>query len=146
MGQNRDVELEREGLLARLAVAYQRRDLDVFEAACRPDMVLTLAGSSRLAGTYHGYSAFSEYLDAVRDVLRAADQQIRFEHDIDRMIFTQAVVISGPNHQVEMGMRVTVEFHADGRVQSFLAEMEDQGLFDYVVNTSAQPSEIRTPG
>ena len=62
------------------------------------------------------------------------------------MIFTQAVVISGPNHQVEMEMRVTVEFHADGRVQSFLAEMEDQGLFDYVVNTSAQPSEIRTPG
>ena len=146
MGPNRDVEIEREGLLARLAVAYQRRDLDVFEAACRPDMVLTLAGSSRLAGTYHGYGAFSEYLDGVRDVLRAADQQIRFEHDIDRMIFTQAVVISGPNHQVEMGMRVTVEFHADGRVKSFLAEMEDQGLFDYVVNTSAQPSEIRTPG
>jgi ketosteroid isomerase-like protein len=143
MGPNRDVELEREGLLSRLAVAYQRRDLGVFEDACRPDMVLTLAGSSRLSGTYHGYGAFAEYLDAVRDVLRAADQQIRFEHDIDRMTFTQAVVISGPNHQVEMEMRVTVGFHADGRVQSFLAEMEDQGLFDYVVNTSAQPSEIR---
>ena len=142
MGPNRDVEIEREGLLARLAVAYQRRDLGVFEAACRPDMVVTLAGSSRLAGTYHGYGAFSEYLDAVRDVLRAADEQIRFEHDGAQMVFRQAVVISGPNHQVEMELRVTVVFHADGRVQSFLAELEDQGLFDYVVNTSAQPSEI----
>ena len=35
----RDVEVEREGLLARLASAYQRRELEVFEEACRPDMV-----------------------------------------------------------------------------------------------------------
>jgi ketosteroid isomerase-like protein len=139
----RAVEVEREGLLARLATAYQRRELDVFEAACRPDMVVTLAGSSRLSGTYHGYGAFSEYLDAVRDVLRAANDTIRFEHDGDQMIFTQAVVISGPNHQVEMPLRVTVVFHPDGRVQSFLAELGDQGLFDYVVNTSARPSVNR---
>jgi hypothetical protein len=143
MGTNRDVEIEREGLFARLATAYQRRDLDVFEEVCRPDMVLTLAGSSRLSGTYHGYRAFSDYLDAIREVLRSAEGQMRFEHDGDRMIFTQPVVISGPFHQVEMPLRVTVDFHADGRVQSFLAELEDQGLFDYVVNTSAQPSEIR---
>ena len=139
----RAVEVEREGLLAKLATAYQRRELDVFEEACRPDMVVTLAGSSRLSGTYHGYGAFSEYLDAIRDVLRAANDTIRFEHDGDQMIFTQAVVISGPNHQVEMPLRVTVVFHPDGRVQSFLAELEDQGLFDYVVNTSARPSGIR---
>jgi hypothetical protein len=143
MGTDRDVEIEREGLLARLAVAYQRRDFDVFQAACRPDMVVTLAGSSRLAGTYHGYGAFSEYLDAVRDVLRSADERVVFEHDGDQMVFTQNIVVSGPFHQVEMPMRVTGVFHADGRVQSFLAEMGDQGLFDYVVDTSAQPSEIR---
>jgi hypothetical protein len=142
MGVNRDVE-EREGLLVLLATAYQRRDFDVFEAACRPDMVVTLAGSSRLAGTYHGYGAFSEYLDAVRDVLRSADERIVFEHDGDQMVFTQSIVVSGPFHQVEMPLRVTVVFHADGRVQSFLAELGDQGLFDYVVDTSAQPSEIR---
>lgn len=135
----RAVEVEREGLLARLATAYQRRELDVFEDACRPDMVVTLAGSSRLSGTYRGYGAFSEYLDAIRDVLRAANDAVRFEHDGDQMIFTQAVVISGPNHQVEMQLRVTVVFHPDGRVQSFFAELEDQGLFDYVVNTSAPP-------
>jgi ketosteroid isomerase-like protein len=143
MGTNREIELQREGLLSRLATAYQRRDLDAFESACRPDMVVTLAGSSRLSGTYHGYGAFSDYLDAVRDVLRSADEQMRFEHDGDRMILTQMVVISGPFHQVEMPLRVTVVFHPDGRVQSFLAELGDQGLFDYVVNTSAQPSEIR---
>jgi hypothetical protein len=133
----REIEVEREGLFARLATAYQRRELEVFEQACRPDMVVTLAGSSRLAGTYHGYGAFSEYLDAVREVLRAADDRIRFEHDGDRMIFTQTVVISGPHHEVEMALRVTCEFHADGRIQSFLAELEDQGLFDYVVDSSA---------
>jgi len=143
MGTSRDVEVEREGLLARLAVAYQRRDFDVFQAACRPDMVVTLAGSSRLAGTYHGYGAFSEYLDAVRDVLRSADEKVVFEHDEDQMVFTQNIIVSGPFHQVEMPMRVTGVFHADGRIQSFLAEMGDQGLFDYVVDTSAQPSEIR---
>jgi hypothetical protein len=106
-------------------------------------MVVTLAGSSRLAGTYHGYGAFSEYLDAVRDVLRSADERVVFEHDEDQMVFTQKIIVSGPFHQVEMPMRVTGVFHADGRVQSFLAEMGDQGLFDYVVDTSAQPSEIR---
>ena len=37
------------GCFERLAVGYQRRDFDVFEAACRPDMVVTLAGSSQLA-------------------------------------------------------------------------------------------------
>jgi hypothetical protein len=79
----------------------------------------------------------------VRDVLRSAEGQIQFEHDGDRMVFTQQVVISGPFHQVEMPLRVTAEFHSDGRIQSFLAELGDQGLFDYVVNTSAQPSEIR---
>jgi hypothetical protein len=143
MGTDREVEVEREGLLARLATAYQRRDFDVFEGACRPDMTVTLAGSSRLSGTYHGYGAFSDYLDAVRDVLRSAEGQIVFEHDGDRMLFSQVVVISGPFHQVEMPLRVTVDFHADGRIQSFLAELGDQGLFDYVVSTSAQPSEIR---
>ena len=143
MGTTREVELQREGLISRLATAYQRRDLDAFEAACRPDMVVTLAGSSRLSGTYHGYGAFSDYLDAVRDVLRSADERMSFEHDGDLMFFAQQVVISGPFHQVEMQLRVTVQFHADGRVQSFLAELGDQGLFDYVVNTSAQPSEIR---
>jgi ketosteroid isomerase-like protein len=142
MGTDRDVEVEREGLLARLAVAYQRRDFDAFQAACRPDMVVTLAGSSRLAGTYHGYGAFSEYLDSLRDVLRSAEEKIVFEHDRDQMIFTQNIVVSGPFHQVEMPLRVTVVFHADGRVLSFLAELADQGLFDYVVDTSAQPSEV----
>jgi hypothetical protein len=35
-------------------------------------------------------------------------------------------VVSGPFHRV----RVTAMFHPDGRVQSFLVELEDQGLFD----------------
>jgi ketosteroid isomerase-like protein len=141
MRTDREREVVREGSLAQLASAYQRRDLGAFEAACRPDMVLTLAGSSRLSGTYHGYGAFSEYLDALRDVLRSAERQIVFEHDGDRMVFTQVMVVSGPVHQVEMPLRVSVDYHEDGRILSFLVEPQDQGLFDNVVNTSAQRTE-----
>ena len=133
----REVEVEREGLLARLAGAYQRRELEVFEEACRPDMVLTLAGSSRLAGTYHGYGAFADYLTALRDVLRSTGRQIVFHHDGDQMVFRQLMVVSGPNHAIEMELLITVRFHADGRVESFLVEPDDQGLFDYVVDSSA---------
>jgi hypothetical protein len=52
-----EIQVEREAVLLELAVAYQRRELAVFEAAVRPDMTLTLGGSSRLAGTYVGYDA-----------------------------------------------------------------------------------------
>jgi ketosteroid isomerase-like protein len=143
MEPTREVRIEREGLLARLASAYQRRDLAAFKEACRPDMVLTLAGSSRLAGTYEGYGAFSQYLEALRHVLRSAEEQIVFSHEGDQMVFRQVMVVSGPNHSVDMELRVTVHFHADGRVQSFLVEPHDQGLFDYVVDSSAPGSEGR---
>jgi ketosteroid isomerase-like protein len=138
------VQIEREGLLERLASAYQRRDLAVFEEVVRPDMVLTLAGSSRLAGTYHGYGAFSEYLEALRHVLRSAEKQITFKHNSNEMVFWQAMIVSGPRHQVEMTLRVTVRFHyADGRVESFYVEPEDQKLFDHVVDSTMKTSAAR---
>jgi ketosteroid isomerase-like protein len=131
------VRIQREGGLARLAIAYQRREMHVFEAVCRPDMVLTLAGSSRLAGTYHGYGAFSAYLDALRDVLSSAERQITFEHAGNDMVFWQATILMGPRHHVEMTLRVTVRYHHhDGRIESFLVEPEDQALFDHIVNSA----------
>jgi len=127
---------EREGLLARLADAYQRRDFGVIEESMRPEVVLTLTGSSRLAGTYRGHRAIATFLAEIRHVLRAAEPRMTFEHEPDVMTYRQVIVVSGPKHQTEMAIRVTVAFADDGRVRSFLVEAEDQGLFDYVVDSS----------
>jgi hypothetical protein len=35
-----------------------------------------------------------------------------------------------------MALRVTVRFHRDERVESFFVQPEDQGLFDYVIDSS----------
>jgi ketosteroid isomerase-like protein len=132
----RQVTIEREGLLSRLASAFQRRDLEAFEPVMRPDMELTLPGTSRLAGTYHGYRSFARYLEALRYVLRSAELPITFVHEGNTMVFRQVMVVSGPKHQVEMALRVTVRFHRDERVESFFVQPEDQGLFDYVIDSS----------
>lgn len=131
-----DRYVEREGLLARLADAYQRRDFGLIDESMRPEAVLTLTGSSRLAGTYRGHRAIARFLAEIRHFLRAADPRMTFEHEPDVMTFRQVIVVTGPKHQSEMALRVTVEFADDGRVRSFLAEAEDQGLFDYVVDSS----------
>jgi ketosteroid isomerase-like protein len=129
-------QLRREGLIARLASAYQRRDLAAFEPDMRPDMVLTLTGSSRLAGTYRGYEAFARYLEALRQVVRSAEERITFEHDGDEMTFHQTMVLVGPRHQVDMVLKVIVRFDDDDRVSSFTVEPQDQGLFDHVIDST----------
>jgi len=128
---------DREATLLGLAAAYQHRDLGVFENEVRPDMSLTLAGSSRLAGTYHGYEAFGSYLEVLREVMAAARKPIKFEHGSNWMVFRQVMVVSGPQHDVEMTLVVSVGYDDDGLIESFLVEPEDQGLFDYVVDTSS---------
>ncbi|HET9672598.1 MAG TPA: hypothetical protein VFQ40_07090 [Actinomycetota bacterium] len=135
-----DVQLRREGLIARLASAYQRRDLGAFEDEVRPDMTLTLTGSSRLAGTYRGYEAFASYLEVLRRVVASAAERIRFEHDEHEMVFHQLMVVSGPSHQTEIELRVVVRFADDGRVASFFVEPQDQGLFDHVVDSVIPPA------
>ena len=128
---------DREASLLGLAAAYQHRALGAFEAAVRPDMTLTLAGSSRLAGTYHGYDSFGRYLEILREVMSAARKPIRFEHSSDEMIFRQVMIVSGPQHDVEMTLVVTVSYDDAGLIESFRVEPEDQGLFDYVIDTSS---------
>ena len=131
--------IEREQVIGRLRTAYQRRELHVFEECCRPDMVVTLAGSSRLAGTHHGYGAFSDYLTSNRGLVRSAGKPITFEHDRNEMVVRDTIILSGDRHQVEMGLRITVRFHYfDGRIESFLVEPEDQALFDHVVDSKSQ--------
>jgi len=130
---------EREAVIGRLRTAYQRRELDVFEEVCRPDMVVTLAGASRLSGTHYGYNAFSDYVTSIREVMRSTEQPITFEHDRNEMRFWDTFILSGAKHQMEMRLRITVRFHYfDGRIESFLVEPEEQGLFDHVVDSKAE--------
>ena len=130
------IQLDREATLVDLASAYQRRDLPVFEAAVSPDMALTLAGTSRLAGTYRGYDSFGRYLQVVREVLRSAGKPITFTHGENEMTFRQVMVVMGPDHDAEMTLVVTMRYDDANRIQSFLVQPQDQGLFDHVINTS----------
>src|SRR5687768_4681382 len=107
---DRGINAEREGVIDRLAEAFQRRDFDAFQEPLRPDMELTLPGSSWLAGTYEGYEAFARYLMALRQVLRSAEQPISFVHEGNQMVFRQMMIVLGPKHDVEMPLRVTVRF------------------------------------
>lgn len=136
-----EIQVEREAVLLELAGAYQRRELAVFEAAVRPDMGLTLGGSSRLAGTYVGYDAFGRYLEVLRRVLRSAGQPITFVHETNEMTFRQVMVVYGPKHDAEMALVVTVLYDDKGKITSFLVLPEDQDLFDYVADTSL-PAEV----
>ena len=130
------IQLQREAGLAKLAGAYQRRELDIFAEVCRPDMRLTLAGDSMLAGTYHGYEAFADYLETIRTVLSSAGERIVFEHpSLNVMVFHQTMVVSGPKHRSEMRLDVTVTYAPDGRISSFDVYPDDQGLFDHIVDT-----------
>lgn len=135
-----DVEIDREVALLDLANAYGRGDFVAFERVVRPDMTLTLAGSSRLAGTYHGYEAFGRYLEILREVLRPTRDPITFEHSASEMVFRQVLIVSSPKHDAEVTLVVRVGYHDDGRIESFLVEPEDQGLFDHVVDTSSELS------
>lgn len=69
--------------------------------------------------------------------MSAARKPIMFEHTDNEMVFRQVMVVSGPKHDVEMTLVVMVRYDGDGLIESFLVEPEDQGLFDYVVDTSA---------
>lgn len=140
-GARTEIQVEREAILLELATAYQRREFGVFEAAVRPDMTLTLGGSSRLAGTYAGYGAFGRYLEVLRWVLRSAGKPITFVHEPNEMTFRQVMVVYGPKHDAEMMLVVTVLYDDVGKISSFLVLPEDQGLFDYVVDTSL-PAEV----
>jgi hypothetical protein len=54
------------------------------------------------------------------------------------MTFRQVMVVMGPDHDAEMTLVVTMRYDDDNRIQSFLVQPQDQGLFDHVVNSSAR--------
>jgi ketosteroid isomerase-like protein len=137
MGPSTDIRFEHEGVVARLKDAYDRREFEKLLQLCRPDVELTLAGTSRLAGTYQGRRSLSELARSIRPVLRPLGKAFTVERqDDDAIEVSQGVELAGPEHSAEMPVRVTIRFHPDGLVQSFRVEAGDQGLFDHVVDSA----------
>jgi ketosteroid isomerase-like protein len=128
---------DREASLLGLAAAYQHRALEAFEAVVRRDVALVLAGNSRLAGTFRGYKAFRRHLELLREVMSPARKPSTFEHINSVTVLRQIMIVSGPRHDVEMTIAIIVRYDDDGLIESLDIEPEDQGLFDYVVSTSA---------
>ena len=139
MRDNGTLASDREGLFAELLAAFGRRDHAVIRAAMRPDVVLVLPGSSPLAGTHRGIAEVGRFVVALRMVLQTGrnDGQISFLHDGDDMIVRHQVSVLGPRHTVEMVLRQRFTFDGPGgKLATITVEPEDEGLFDYVVESA----------
>ena len=55
-----------------------------------------------------------------------------FRHDIE---------VHGPDHVVEMTLRVRVRYDSEGKAASISLEPDDLGLFDHVLNTVLRNSQ-----
>lgn len=129
------VQAEREARFTRGVDAFVRRDFAVIEETMHPEVVLRLAGTSWLAGTHHGREAVLRSVVALRQVFVSDQKLITFVHQGDQMIVRHAISVSGPHHDVEMVLYVSVGYDRDGRSKTIDVVPVDLGLFDYVVNS-----------
>lgn len=130
---------DRECLFAELLAAFGRRDHDVIRASMRPDVVLVLPGSSPLAGTHRGIAEVGHFVVALRMVLQTGSNngEISFLHEGDQMVVRHQVSVLGPRHTAEMVLRQRFTFDGrGGKLASITVEPEDEGLFDYVVQSA----------
>jgi ketosteroid isomerase-like protein len=137
----REAEVEREALFAQLLGAFMRRDYRPIERAMRRNVRLELPGSSPLAGIHRGYEAVRRYIVDTRAVLRASGKPVTFVHDEDQMLVINEVLVSGPQHEVEMMLRLRLRFDRSGKITTVLVEPTDLGLFDHVLRTAFEGSE-----
>jgi len=101
------------------------------EAMWRPDVVMTLPGSSWLAGTHRGYKR----VRGLREVLASDHRRVMFLHEDDQMIVRHDVTVPGPTHAVEMTLKLRVRYDSDGKAEAIDLEPDDLALFDHVLNT-----------
>jgi hypothetical protein len=97
---------EREAQFIANIGAFMRRDFDAIERLMRPDVVMELPGSSWLSGTYGGFAEVGRCVVALRRVLESDHSRISFLHEGDQMIVRHDITVHGPNHDVEMTLRV----------------------------------------
>jgi hypothetical protein len=132
---------EREAQFIANIGAFMRRDFDAIERSMRPDVVMELPGSSWLSGTYGGFAQVGRCVVALRRVLESDHTRISFLHEGDQMIVRHDIKVHGPNHDVEMTLRVRARFDEQGKTESLTVEPDDLGLFDHVLNAVLRDSE-----
>jgi hypothetical protein len=132
---------EREAQFIANIGAFMRRDFDAIERSMRPDVVRELPGSSWLSGTYGGFAEVGRCVVALRRVLESDHTRISFLHEGDQMIVRHDIKVHGPNHEVEMTLRVRARFDEQSKMESITVEPDDLGLFDHVLNAVLRESE-----
>ncbi len=131
-----EIQLQREALFATLVDAFIARDFAVFDEAVREDVLASMPGTSRLAGTHNGREAFGRFVVAMRKILGSNDMAPTYTHDGDLMTVRHGLLVMGPRHQVEMILETKFRFDADGKVASCRVHPEDLGLFDHVAKST----------
>jgi hypothetical protein len=126
-------QVQRERLVSRLATAFAERDFRTIERAMREDVVLDLPGSSPFAGEHHGQESVGTFLLGIRQFVISKDPTFTFVHSGASMIASHEITVAGPNHLVEMTLRLTVTFDREERIAALQVEPSDPGLFTHVI-------------
>jgi len=135
------IQTAREAQFIESLAAFQRRDFETVEASWRPDIVMDMPGTSWLAGKHQGFKDVSRCVTGLRHVLASEDRRTMFLHEGDQMIVRHDITVHGPEHIVEMRLRVKVRYDDDGMAESIGLEPDDLGLFDHVLNTALRNSQ-----
>ena len=136
-----ELQIHREAQFIQAMGAFMGRDFDTVEAAWRPDVTMEMPGASWLAGTHRGFKDVSRCVLGLRRVLASEDRRTTFLHEGDQMIVRHDIRVFGPEHTVEMTLRVRIQYDREGKVESIDLEPEDLGLFDHVLNTTLRNSQ-----
>jgi ketosteroid isomerase-like protein len=129
------IRSDREAQFIKSMAAFMRRDFAVIEDSMRSDVVMELPGSSWLAGSHQGFEDVSRCILGLRQVLSSEHQQISFLHQGDQMIVRHGSLVRGPEHEVEMALRVKVRYDDVGKASAISLEPDDLALFDHVLNS-----------
>jgi ketosteroid isomerase-like protein len=127
-------EAAQEGIFGHVAIAFMQRDLGMLRRLTCEDVVLTLTGSSPLAGTHHGRDAVTRLVFGLRRYVTCTTHPIRFAHDGDRMTAHRDIAIRGHLHRVEMTLHASFSFDRSDRISAVQIEPSDPGLFDHVIS------------
>jgi hypothetical protein len=102
----------------------------------REDVVLDLPGSSPFAGEHHGRESVGKFLLGIRQFVISNEPSFTFVHNGASMTANHGISVAGPNHLVEMNLRLTFTFDREERISSMEVEPSDPGLFTHVIAAS----------
>jgi hypothetical protein len=133
----RTLESLREAQFLSNMDAFLRHDFYSIDRTMRPDVTLTMPGTSWVAGSHSGHRAVSRVLLGLRTALRPEREGISFRHGEDQMIVLHSLTVSGPKHEAEMTISTWVRYDRDGRISSLDILPGDLPLFDHILTTVA---------